>query len=176
MISATLFSTGAYGNLSFWVLCNLLWQHHGGAKVSWRGGVDGVPARAWLVRLPSPVQSSTTFQADRAGGGDTGRHISSMCHIPYLPPRPKEGIERAVGAAWVASIEGQELGEGGSVLALALALALALTEAMTTGMMFLSTCDGYITAMLARPVPHLAVPYAAPMAAASHGEERERGK
>jgi hypothetical protein len=42
---------------------------------------------------------------------------------------------------------------------------MATTEAMTTGMMFLSTCPGYCTAMQDKLVPHLAVPYAAPMAA-----------
>ena len=38
-------------------------------------------------------------------------------------------------------------------------------------MMFLRTCDGYITAMLDRPVPHLAVPYAAPIANNENNEK-----
>jgi hypothetical protein len=48
---------------------------------------------------------------------------------------------------------------------------MATTDAMTTGIMFFRTCPGYCTAMHAKLVPHLAVPYAAPIAA-WHEDER----
>lgn len=41
---------------------------------------------------------------------------------------------------------------------------MATTEAITTGIMFLSTCPGYCTAIHDKLVPHFAVPYAAPIA------------
>lgn len=44
-------------------------------------------------------------------------------------------------------------------------LLLTMTDAITIGIMFFSTVLGYCTAMQASPVPHFAVPYAAPMAA-----------
>ena len=54
--------------------------------------------------------------------------------------------------------------------------ARTMTEAITIGIMFLSTVPGYCTAMQARPVPHFAVPYAAPMAEVKRvgGERRKK--